>query len=139
MVHVDHILLRTDHYVYGVHSILEGDDRAESTTWHVYEWYISGRGHGMVVNGLDSRLMLIVLQGLTVLISSYYVRSEQQTRFAFLQSAEVVILATGGIVNFGLNQLNGRGALGAGERLDVRSCAELMSLQAGDICFLFKA
>ncbi|KAJ5498770.1 Major facilitator superfamily domain general substrate transporter [Penicillium expansum] len=32
---------------------------------------------------------------------------KQQLRFAFLQSGEVVILATGNIVNFGLNHLNG--------------------------------
>lgn len=33
------------------------------------------------------------------------------SRFAFLQSGEVIILATGSIVNFGLNQLDGRGGL----------------------------
>ncbi|KAI0405641.1 retrograde regulation protein 2 [Xylaria palmicola] len=52
-----------------------------------------------------------IYPGLTYLISTWYPRREQQTRFAFLQIGEVVILATGGIVNFGLNQLDGRGGL----------------------------
>lgn len=52
-----------------------------------------------------------IYPGLTYLISTWYLRSEQQTRFAYLQTGEVVILATGSIVNFGLNQLNGRGGL----------------------------
>jgi sugar phosphate permease len=49
-------------------------------------------------------------------VSTWYLRKEQQTRFAFLQSGEVIILATGSIVNFGLNQLNGEGALVNGWR-----------------------
>ncbi|KAF2750576.1 MFS general substrate transporter [Sporormia fimetaria CBS 119925] len=48
-----------------------------------------------------------VYPGLTYLISTWYTRREQQLRFAFLQSGEVIVLATGGIVNFGLNRLNG--------------------------------
>jgi MFS family permease len=48
-----------------------------------------------------------IYPGLTVLISSWYTRKEQQLRFALMQSGEVVVLATGGIVNFGLNQLDG--------------------------------
>nr|POF12812.1 putative transporter [Quercus suber] len=52
-----------------------------------------------------------IYPGLSYLISSWYLRSEQQTRFALMQSGEVIILATGGIVNFGLNQLDGRGGL----------------------------
>jgi hypothetical protein len=52
-----------------------------------------------------------VYPGLTVLISAWYTRKEQQLRFAFMQSGEVMVLATGSIVNFGLNQLNGRGGL----------------------------
>ncbi|KAI1434396.1 retrograde regulation protein 2 [Xylaria sp. CBS 124048] len=52
-----------------------------------------------------------IFPGLTYLISTWYPRREQQTRFAFLQIGEVVILATGGIVNFGLNQLDGRGGI----------------------------
>ncbi|KAI1306387.1 retrograde regulation protein 2 [Xylaria venustula] len=52
-----------------------------------------------------------IYPGLTYLISTWYPRKEQQTRFAFLQMGEVTILATGGIVNFGLNQLDGRGGI----------------------------
>jgi len=52
-----------------------------------------------------------IYPGLTYLISTWYPRREQQTRFAFLQMGEVTILATGGIVNFGLNHLDGRGGL----------------------------
>lgn len=52
-----------------------------------------------------------IYPGLTYLISTWYPRREQQTRFAYLQSGEVIILATGSIVNFGLNQLNGKGGL----------------------------
>ena len=52
-----------------------------------------------------------IYPGLTYLISTWYLRDEQQTRFAFLQTGEVIILATGGIVNFGLNTLDGRGGL----------------------------
>ncbi|CAO2656653.1 Nn.00g054560.m01.CDS01 [Neocucurbitaria sp. VM-36] len=49
-----------------------------------------------------------VYPGLTYLISTWYTRKEQQLRFALMQSGEVIVLATGGIVNFGLNQLNGK-------------------------------
>ncbi|KAK3718588.1 hypothetical protein LTR37_005092 [Vermiconidia calcicola] len=52
-----------------------------------------------------------IYPGLSYLISTWYLRSEQQTRYSFLQSGQVMILATGSIVNFGLNQLNGRGGL----------------------------
>ncbi|KAH6886250.1 permease of the major facilitator superfamily [Thelonectria olida] len=52
-----------------------------------------------------------IYPGLTYLISTWYPRREQQTRFAFLQSGQVIILATGGIVNFGLNQLDGKGGI----------------------------
>jgi len=52
-----------------------------------------------------------IYPGLAVLISSWYRREELQLRFAFLQCGQVVVLATGGIVNFGLNTLNGRGNL----------------------------
>lgn len=48
-----------------------------------------------------------IYPGLTYLISTWYARREQQLRYAFLQSGEVTILATGSIVNFGLNQLDG--------------------------------
>ncbi|KAK4990796.1 hypothetical protein LTR66_006716 [Elasticomyces elasticus] len=52
-----------------------------------------------------------IYPGLTYLISTWYTRREQQLRFAYLQSGEVIILATGSIVNFGLNQLSGKGGL----------------------------
>jgi MFS family permease len=52
-----------------------------------------------------------IYPGLSYLISTWYLRKEQQTRFAFLQSGEVIILATGSIVNFGLNKLDGKGGL----------------------------
>ncbi|KAK6440477.1 hypothetical protein LTR95_003301 [Oleoguttula sp. CCFEE 5521] len=52
-----------------------------------------------------------IYPGLSYLISTWYPRKEQQVRFAFLQSGQVIILATGSIVNFGLNKLNGRGGL----------------------------
>jgi MFS family permease len=49
-----------------------------------------------------------IYPGLTYLISTYYTRREQQVRFALLQTGEVVVLATGGIVNYGLNTLDGQ-------------------------------
>ncbi len=49
-----------------------------------------------------------IYPGLFLLISTWYRREELQLRFAFLQCGEVVILATGGIANFGLNHLDGR-------------------------------
>ncbi|KAF2146553.1 uncharacterized protein K452DRAFT_323701 [Aplosporella prunicola CBS 121167] len=52
-----------------------------------------------------------IYPALTYLISTYFTRKEQQLRFAFLQSGEVIVLATGGIVNFGLGQLHGKGGL----------------------------
>ncbi|KAJ5286832.1 hypothetical protein N7478_002518 [Penicillium angulare] len=52
-----------------------------------------------------------IYPGLTYLISAWYPRHEQQLRFAFLQSGEVIVLATGNIVNFGLNHLNGSAGL----------------------------
>jgi sugar phosphate permease len=52
-----------------------------------------------------------VYPGLTYLISTWYTRKEQQLRFALLQSGEVIVLATGAIVNFCLNQLDGRSGL----------------------------
>ncbi|RMZ90992.1 hypothetical protein DV736_g1776, partial [Chaetothyriales sp. CBS 134916] len=47
-----------------------------------------------------------IYPGLTYLISIWYTSREQQLRYAFLQSGEVIVLATGGIVNFGLNHLD---------------------------------
>lgn len=52
-----------------------------------------------------------IYPGLTYLISTWYTRKEQQLRFAFLQAVEVSIVATGSIVNYGLNQLDGRSGL----------------------------
>lgn len=52
-----------------------------------------------------------IYPGLTYLISTWYLRSEQQVRFAFLQTGQCIILATGSIVNWGLNHLDGRGGL----------------------------
>lgn len=52
-----------------------------------------------------------IYPGLSFLISTWYTRKEQQLRFAFLQSGEVIILATGSIVNFGLNHLDGHSGL----------------------------
>lgn len=52
-----------------------------------------------------------VFPGLAYLISTWYTRREQQLRFAFLQCGEIVVLATGSIVNFGLNRLDRRGGL----------------------------
>ncbi|KAA8616599.1 HAP2 CCAAT-binding factor subunit B [Pyrenophora tritici-repentis] len=49
-----------------------------------------------------------IYPGLTYLISTWYTRKEQQLRFALMQSGEIVVLATGGIVNFGLNQLDSK-------------------------------
>ena len=48
-----------------------------------------------------------IYPGLTYLISTWYTRQEQQLRYAYLQTGEVFILATGGIVNYGLQQLHG--------------------------------
>ncbi|KAK3393317.1 major facilitator superfamily domain-containing protein [Podospora didyma] len=47
-----------------------------------------------------------IYPGLTLLISTWYPRKEQQLRFAFMQSGEVIILATGSLVNYFLNRLD---------------------------------
>ena len=52
-----------------------------------------------------------IFPGLALLVSCWYTRPEQQLRFAFLQSGQVFVLATGGIVNFGLNKLDGQHGL----------------------------
>ena len=52
-----------------------------------------------------------IYPGLFLLISTWYKREELQLRFTFLQCGEATVLATGGIVNFGLNNLHGRGGL----------------------------
>lgn len=52
-----------------------------------------------------------IYPGLTYLISTWYTRREQQLRFAFLQSGEVLTLASGNILNYGLNKLHGKAGL----------------------------
>ncbi|KAI5369252.1 Putative major facilitator superfamily, MFS transporter superfamily [Septoria linicola] len=52
-----------------------------------------------------------IYPGLSYLIASWYPRREQQTRFAFLQSGQVTILATGSIVNWALNHLDSKAGL----------------------------
>ena len=52
-----------------------------------------------------------IFPGLTYLISAWYKRKEQGLRFAYMQTGEVIVVATGGIVNWGLNHLDGRGGL----------------------------
>ncbi|KAL2168910.1 hypothetical protein VTG60DRAFT_6745 [Thermothelomyces hinnuleus] len=52
-----------------------------------------------------------IFPGLSYLISTWYPRREQQLRFAFMQSGEVIVLATGSLINYGLNRLHGRGGL----------------------------
>ncbi|KAL8946241.1 MAG: hypothetical protein Q9222_007340 [Ikaeria aurantiellina] len=52
-----------------------------------------------------------IYPGLFYLISTWYRREELQLRFAFLQVGQTVVIATGGIVNFGLNHLEGNGGL----------------------------
>lgn len=47
-----------------------------------------------------------IFPGLSWLLSAWYKRKEQQLRFALLQAGEVTILATGSIVNYGLNHLD---------------------------------
>ncbi|KAG5290889.1 MFS transporter [Histoplasma capsulatum G186AR] len=58
---------------------------------------------GMSVSGM--------YPGLTYLISTWYTREEQQLRFAFLQAGEVSLLASGNIMNYGLNLLGDRSGL----------------------------
>lgn len=65
----------------------------------------------IIMRVLLGSFMSGIYPGLFLLISTWYRREELQLRFAFLQCGEVVILATGGIVNFGLNNLDGRGGL----------------------------
>ncbi|KAM7200202.1 MFS general substrate transporter [Naviculisporaceae sp. PSN 640] len=45
-----------------------------------------------------------IYPGLTYLISTWYKRDEQQTRYAYMHVGEVVILATGTLVNYALNR-----------------------------------
>lgn len=52
-----------------------------------------------------------IYPSMTYLISAWYTRREQQLRFAAMQSGEVLGLATGNIINYALNHLNGKGGL----------------------------
>ena len=65
----------------------------------------------MLMRVLLGAFMSGIYPGLTLLVSSWYRREELQLRFAFLQCGEIIVLATGGIVNFGLNNLDGRAGL----------------------------
>ncbi|KAJ8070974.1 hypothetical protein OCU04_001329 [Sclerotinia nivalis] len=62
------------------------------------------------------RLLLGIAQsaifpGLSYLISTWYTRKEQQLRFAFLQTGEVIVVGLGIFLNYGVNHLNGKGNL----------------------------
>ncbi|KAK4150169.1 major facilitator superfamily domain-containing protein [Chaetomidium leptoderma] len=65
----------------------------------------------IVLRILLGAAMAGIFPGLSYLISTWYPRREQQLRFAFMQSGEVIVLATGSLVNYGLNRLSGRGGL----------------------------
>ncbi|KAI4187860.1 MAG: hypothetical protein L6R41_002522 [Letrouitia leprolyta] len=52
-----------------------------------------------------------VYPGVALLISSWYPREELQLRFAYIQVGQMIIIATGGIANFGLNHLDDHGGL----------------------------
>jgi MFS family permease len=52
-----------------------------------------------------------VFPGLSYLISTWYTRKEQQLRFAFLQTGEVIIVGLGIILNYGLSGLDGKRGL----------------------------
>lgn len=67
-------------------------------TAFVKNWY-----QMIVLRVLLGAAMSGIYPGLTYLISVWYTRKEQQLRFALLQSGEVIVLATGGIVNYALN------------------------------------
>ena len=47
-----------------------------------------------------------IYPGLALLVSTWYRRDEMALRFAYLQCGEIIVLATGSIVNFGLNNLD---------------------------------
>jgi sugar phosphate permease len=60
---------------------------------------------------LSGAAMSGIYPGLTYLISTWYRRDEVQLRYAGLQSGEVIVLATSGIVNYGLTKIDGVGGL----------------------------
>ncbi|KAK1813613.1 hypothetical protein LTR12_012041 [Friedmanniomyces endolithicus] len=90
VVSIHHRVLRPHHTVHSLHTDLEGMIALRILL-------------GMAMSG--------VYPGLSYLISTWYLRSEQQTRYAYMQTGQVIILATGSIVNFGLNKLNGKAGL----------------------------
>ena len=65
----------------------------------------------IVLRVLLGATMSGVFPGLTYLVSTYYTRKEQQLRFALLQTGEIIVLATGGILSFALNKLDHRSGL----------------------------
>jgi len=73
--------------------------------------FITSWRHMIALRVLLGISMSGIYPGLSYLISTWYARRDQQLRFAFLQSGEVIILATGSIVNFGLNKLGGHHSL----------------------------
>jgi len=52
-----------------------------------------------------------IFPGLAYLISTWYPRHEQQVRYGFMQSGEVIVLATGSLVNYALSQRGDYGGL----------------------------
>ncbi|KAF2460141.1 major facilitator superfamily domain-containing protein [Lineolata rhizophorae] len=74
--------------------------------------FVRDWAHMVAARVLLGAAMAGVYPGLTVLVSAWYTRAEQQLRFALLQAAEVVVLATGGIVNWALyTRLDGAAGL----------------------------
>jgi MFS family permease len=65
----------------------------------------------IIVRVLLGMSMSGIYPGLSYLISTWYTRPEQQLRYAFMQSGQVLALASGNIFNFGLNHLGGRAGL----------------------------
>jgi MFS family permease len=65
----------------------------------------------VIVRVLLGMSMSGIYPGLSYLISTWYTRPEQQLRYAFMQSGQVLALASGNILNFGLNHLDGRDGL----------------------------
>lgn len=73
--------------------------------------FIHTWGQMIALRVLLGAAMSGIYPGMTYLISVWYTRREQQLRFAVMQSGEVVGLATGNIVNYALNHLDGKAGL----------------------------
>ncbi|KAK2810243.1 hypothetical protein FQN50_003213 [Emmonsiellopsis sp. PD_5] len=73
--------------------------------------FIQNWRHMIALRVLLGISMSGIYPGLTYLISTWYTREEQQLRFAFLQAGEVLVLASGNLMNYGLNHLDGRAGL----------------------------